>query len=71
MTNEIWLEGSWRECIEITVDSGDMKMNATVTRKAFEEALANIDGDISEWMAKRVISWIRSEEHTSELQSRI
>lgn len=57
MSTDLYLEGGWRPGILISLD-GDMKVDATVSRGAFLDALDNIADDISEWIVDRVHKWL-------------
>lgn len=57
MSTDLYLEGGWRPGILISLD-GDMKVDATVSRGTFLDALNNIADDISEWIVDRVHKWL-------------
>ena len=57
MSIDLYLGAGWRAGIEITLD-GDMRVEATVTRGTFLDALDNISDDISEWIVDRVHKWL-------------
>ena len=66
MSIDLYLGAGWRAGIEITLD-GDMRVEATVTRGTFLDALDNISDDISEWIVDRVHKWLSDAVESDEI----